>query len=215
MRVPETEAEISAIGERFRNYLPVVIDVETSGLDSRNCALLELAWVLLHRAEDGTLRPRESHCVGIEPFPQAVIEPGALQVSGIDLDDSSREALPEKQALKRCFDSVRAEMKLQGCTRAIAVAHNAFFDREFVDYAARRQNIKRNPFHPFSTLDTSALAALAFGQTVLSVACDRAGIDFDKEQAHSARYDAEKAAELFCAIVNLWDKAYPELPGRD
>jgi len=31
-----------------------------------------------------------------------------------------------------------------------------------------------------------------------------AGIDFDNKKAHSAVYDTEKTAELFCMIVNRW-----------
>ena len=35
-------------------------------------------------------------------------------------------------------------------------------------------------------------------------ACHRAGIAFESSRAHSALYDAEKTAELFCDIVNRW-----------
>ena len=38
------------------------------------------------------------------------------------------------------------------------------------------------------------LAALAYGQTVLSRACHAAGIAFSNEEAHNARYDTEKTA---------------------
>jgi ribonuclease T len=33
-----------------------------------------------------------------------------------------------------------------------------------------------------------------------------AGIDFDNDEAHSARYDALKTAELYCQIVNTWQE---------
>ena len=69
-----------------------------------------------------------------------------------------------------------------------------------------RNNIKRNPFHPFSTFDTATLAGLAYGQTVLSRAAIAAGLDWDEKEAHSARYDAEQTAILFCEIVNRWNE---------
>jgi len=84
------------------------------------------------------------------------------------------------------------------------VAHNAHFDLQFVNAATERCEIKRNPFHPFSCFDTATLSGLAYGHTVLARACALAGIEFCNKSAHSAAYDAEKTAELFCAIVNKW-----------
>ncbi|MCU8648589.1 exonuclease domain-containing protein, partial [Citrobacter freundii] len=52
----------------------------------------------------------------------------------------------------------------------------------------------------------AALAGLALGQTVLSKACQTAGMDFDSTQAHSALYDTERTAVLFCEIVNRWKR---------
>jgi ribonuclease T len=45
---------------------------------------------------------------------------------------------------------------------------------------------------------------VTYGHTVLSEACARANISFDNDQAHRALYDAERTAELFCAVVNAW-----------
>lgn len=101
---------------------------------------------------------------------------------------------------------VRKGMKESNCSRAIMVAHNATFDHTFTMAAAERASLKRNPFHPFVTFDTAALSGLALGQTVLSKACITAGIEFDGTQAHSALYDTERTAELFCEIVNRWKR---------
>lgn len=68
--------------------------------------------------------------------------------------------------------------------------------------AAERTGVKRNPFHPFGMFDTASLAGLMFGQTVLVKACLAAKIPFDGKQAHSALYDTERTAELFCYMVN-------------
>ena len=63
---------------------------------------------------------------------------------------------------------------------------------------------KRNPFHPFSVLDTVSLGGVAYGQTVLGRAMQAAGLAWNGEEAHSAVYDAERTAELFCKIANAW-----------
>jgi ribonuclease T len=84
------------------------------------------------------------------------------------------------------------------------VGHNAHFDAGFINAVVARTGIKRNPFHPFSHFDTATLAGLAYGQTVLAKACLQAGIEFDNKEAHSAAYDAERTAQLFCTIVNVW-----------
>ena len=99
---------------------------------------------------------------------------------------------------------VRKAQKAAGCARAVVVAHNAAFDHGFLNAAIERHNIKRTPFHPFVSFDTTSLAGLALGQTVLAKACRTAGIEFDNSQAHSALYDTERTAELFCYIVNKW-----------
>ena len=70
--------------------------------------------------------------------------------------------------------------------------------------ASERNKIKRIPFHPFATFDTATLSGLVYGQTVLAKACKVAGMDFNDRRAHSALYDTQKTAELFCCIVNKW-----------
>lgn len=105
------------------------------------------------------------------------------------------------------FRAVRKEIREQSCNRAILVGHNAHFDAGFINAAVERCGIKRNPFHPFSHFDTATLSGLAYGQTVLAKACSAAGIEFCSGEAHSAAYDAERTAELFCEIVNRWKES--------
>ena len=189
--------------DRFRGYLPVVVDLETGGFDVVNNPLLELGCVFLGWDED-QIFAGEAHEWAIEPFAGSEIDPASLKVTGIDVDDVERGALDEKDALAAFFKLVRTQMKAHGCHRAIMVAHNANFDMSFLTTACARAGLKRNPFHPFSTLDTASLAAVAYGHTVLSEACRRAGIQFDNSRAHGAGYDAERTAELFCQMVNAW-----------
>ncbi|MBA59536.1 MAG: ribonuclease T [Gammaproteobacteria bacterium] len=199
-----TRGEKSAIAERFRGYLPVVLDLETGGFNSETDALLESSMVIIEMNSAGYLEPGDTLSFNIKPFHGSNIESSALQFTGIDPDHPFRLAVEEKQALQEMFKKIRIEIKKTGCHRAIVVAHNASFDHGFLNKAVERCNIKRNPFHPFSTFDTATLAGLAYGQTVLARACQVAGIAFDNDAAHSAIYDCNKTAELFCQIVNLW-----------
>lgn len=192
------------ISDRFRGFLPVVIDVETGGFNSTTDALLEIAAVTLAMDDDGILMPDETICHAVIPFEGANIEQAALDITGIDPNDPYRMALDEEEALKLLFQPIRSAVKEAHCSRAVMVAHNAHFDLGFVNTAVTRNNIKRNPFHPFSCFDTATLAGLAYGQTVLAKACEAAEIKFNNGKAHSAAYDAEKTAELFCGIVNRW-----------
>lgn len=198
------------VAQRFRGFLPVVVDVETGGFNAETDALLEIAAVLVDVGADGRWKSAETVHAHVQPFPGANLEPAALAFNKIDPDHPFRLAVPESDALGRIFTAVRRAVHEHGCTRAILVGHNPAFDLAFLKAAVERNGIKRNPFHAFSTFDTATLAGLAYGQTVLARAAQAAGLDWDDNEAHSAVYDAERTAELFCAIVNRWDTR----PGR-
>jgi ribonuclease T len=191
------------MSQRFRGFLPVVLDLETGGLDPVGNPILEIAAVQVVFSDDRLL-PAEDWGCAVQPYPGSVLDPASLEITGIDPTDPQRQAIAEDEALRELFRQVRRAMKLAGCHRAILVAHNAAFDQQFLNSALLRTQIKRNPFHPFSFIDTASLAAVAYGHTVLSEACARARIDFDPERAHGALYDAQRTAELFCAMVNAW-----------
>ena len=202
---PDPETIKSDFSQRFRGYFPVVIDVETAGFNAQTDALLELAASVLHLDEEtGNFSIDETIQFNIEPFEGANLEPKALEFTGIDPTNPLRGAVDESEALKDLFKLVRKKMKAAGCQRAIIVAHNAAFDLGFLNAATERCKIKRSPFHSFVSFDTTTLAGLALGQTVLAKACIAAKIDFNNSEAHSALYDTEKTAELFCHIVNKW-----------
>lgn len=200
------EAPGSPIASRFRGFLPVVVDVETGGFNAKTDALLEIAAVLLAVDAAGRWHRLATHACHVQPFPGANLEPSALEFNRIDPDHPLRFAVPEREALETIFNPVRSAVKANACTRAVLVGHNPSFDLGFVNAAAERTRYKRNPFHPFSTFDTATLGGLAYGQTVLSRAVEAAGIEWDGRDAHSAIYDAEKTAELFCTIVNRWSE---------
>ncbi|MEZ5449143.1 MAG: ribonuclease T [Thiolinea sp.] len=198
------EIEIIPLANRFRGFLPVVVDVETGGFDSRKDALLELAAVILRIDEKGELSRHRTHSWHIEPFPNANLDPKSLEINGIKPYSPLRLAVPEEKAISEFFKMVRREIKVNRCNRAILVGHNAPFDLKFVYAASERLGCKRNPFHPFSTLDTVTLGAVVFGQTVLARVAQAAGLGWDSSQAHSAVYDTEKTADIFCHVVNTW-----------
>ena len=194
----------STIRDRFRGFLPVVVDIETGGFNCQTDAILEIAMTLLTMSEDGQLEIAETHSRNVEPFEGANLDPSALEFTGIDPESPLRGAVPEDIALGELFGVVRQAVKASQCNRAILVGHNAHFDAGFLNAASERLGLKRNPFHPFSHFDTATLAGLAVGHTVLARACALADIPFDNKEAHSAEYDATKTAELFCLIVNRW-----------
>ena len=204
----DTDQEPSGIAQRFRGFLPVVVDVETGGFFAATDALLEIAAILIRLDEDGRVSPGETIRYHVKPFPGARLDPASLEVTGIDPFHPLRLALDEADAVRRVFKEVRKEVKAQSCNRAILVGHNAFFDLQFLNAAVERTKIKRNPFHPFSSFDTVTLGGVAVGQTVLGRAVVAAGFEWDESQAHSAAYDAERTAQLFCEIVNRFKPIY-------
>ena len=194
------------LANRFRSFMPVVVDIETGGFNSQTDAILEISAVILGMDDTGILGIEQTYFHRIIPFEGLNIEEAALKFTGIDPFHPLRIARPEREVMQTMFGLVRDALKANHCKRAILVGHNAHFDLGFVNAASERHNLKRNPFHPFSCFDTATLSGLAYGQTVLARACETAGIEFDNDEAHSARYDAEKTAELFCQIVNTWQK---------
>ena len=198
----------SAVAKRFRGYLPVIVDIETAGFNAATDALLEIAAVTV------TINDEQQWCIDevvskhVNPFEGANLDQASLDFTGIDPDHPFRKqiAVDETEALFEIFKPIRKKIKEHRCSRAILVGHNAAFDIGFLNACVERNNIKRNPFHPFSTFDTATMAGLAYGQTVLARAAEAAGIIWDDKQAHSARYDAEQTALLFCEIVNRWNE---------
>lgn len=198
------------MSERFRGYLPVVVDVETGGFDWNRHALLEIAAVPIELDDNGRYICGATTGVHVMPAPGTEIDPKSLEVTGIDIDHPFRDAKQERDALDAVFAPVREAVRRHGCQRAILVGHNAHFDLNFLNAAVARSGHKRNPFHPFSVFDTVTLAGVAYGQTVLARAVQAAGFVWNSDDAHSAVYDAERTAQLFCKIVNSWPQ--PRVP---
>lgn len=196
------------MANRFRGFLPVVVDVETGGFNASTDALLEIAAVLVDFGDGGILTRGETIRYHVKPFAGSNMNPASMAINRIDPDHPLRPAIDERDALQRLFRAVRKAVRDNDCSRAILVGHNAAFDLAFVNAAIARTEIKRNPFHPFSCFDTATLCGVAFGQTVLARAAVAAGFKWDEDSAHSAAYDAEITADLFCEVVNRFQPVY-------
>jgi len=199
------------IHKRFDGYLPVVIDVETSGLNSLTDALLEIAAVTIKIDEHDLYQPWETFTTHVLPFEGANLDPAALEINKIDPYHPFRFAVDEKVALNTLFEFTSKALEATKCRRAVLVGHNAHFDLSFIQAAMKRCHIKQSPYHAFTCFDTATLSGLAYGKTILAKALKVAGIPFDREQAHSAKYDAERTADLFCDILNRVEFA-PKIP---
>ena len=202
----EEDAVDSPMAARFRGYLPVVVDIECGGFNAKTDAILEISAVILAFNDKGDLEVEQTFFQRVIPFKGANIEDAALKFTGIDPFHPLRIAKGEKEVFDDMFRMIRSAIKANHCKRAILVAHNAHFDHGFINAATARHDLKRNPCHPFSSFDTATLSGLVYGQTVLARACEVAGIEFSNTEAHSAKYDANKTAELFCEIVNKWKR---------
>jgi ribonuclease T len=219
-QAPNTDVAVATsqaarlMSRRFRGFLPVVIDVECGGFNAATDALLEIAAVIVDMDEQGVLKRGASHNYHVIPFEGARLDPSSLAVTGIDPHHPLRPAIPERDALQRIFREVRHAVRSYNCRRAILVGHNAAFDLAFLNAAVARTEIKRNPFHPFSCFDTATLAGAALGQTVLAKAITVAGFQWDSSSAHSAAYDAERSADIFCHITNRMRESYREAEAR-
>ena len=189
---------------RFRKYLPVVVDIETGGFDPDINAILEIAITLIEE-EKGILVPGDTFRHHINPFEGSIVEKESLEFTKIKLDHPLRNAIEESEALNNLFKIINKAKNKYECSRAILVGHNAHFDKSFLDASVIRNKIKKTPFHKFSVIDTVSLGVLATGQTVLARICDELSINYDNDEAHSAAYDTKVTAEVFCSIINKFD----------
>ncbi len=192
----------TTLNKRFDGYLPIVVDVETSGVDPLKHSLLEIAAVTIKQNEESHYVIDETFICHVIPFEGAKLDPKAMEITKIDPYHPFRFAVDEEKALHKLFKFSKKAVNAHHCRRAVLVGHNAHFDLGFIQTAMQRCEIKSGPFHSFTCLDTATLSGLVYGKTVLAKALKKAGIAFDKDKAHSALYDAEKTAELFCLILN-------------
>ena len=56
------------MADRFRSFLPIVVDVETGGFNCKTDALLEIAAVIVGFDDSGELVRRETHRYHVKAF---------------------------------------------------------------------------------------------------------------------------------------------------
>ena len=88
--------------DRFRKYLPVVVDIETGGFDPAKNAILEIAITLIEY-KDNSFVPGETFRHHIEPFEGSIVEKESLEFTKIKLDHPLRNSINEADALKDLF----------------------------------------------------------------------------------------------------------------
>ena len=191
--------------DRFRKFLPVVVDLETGGFDAEENPILEIA-IQLVDWESNQLVLGDSYRHHIDPFKGLRLNQESLDFLKLDLSHPLRVSVDEKTAITDLFKIINKHKSKYECSRAILVGHNAFFDHSFLLAACKRNNIKKSPFHPFSLIDTVSLGVLATKQTVLARVCKELQVEYDNDEAHSAAYDAKVTAAVFCSIVNSFDE---------
>ena len=186
--------------EKFRKFLPVVVDIETGGFNPITDAILEIAITLINYDKFFSVGKTFRH--HINPFKGLHVSDESLEFTGINLNHPLRNAVDEKEALKSLFDEINKHKNKYECSRAILVGHNAHFDLSFLNESLKRNNIKRSPFHPFSVFDTVSIGGIFTGQTVLARVAQELGFEYENDLAHSAAYDSEITAKVFCKILN-------------
>ena len=177
------------------------IDIECSGPVPALYDMISLGAVAVHEQGDDTLRIGESLYLELRPQGPRV-DPGAMEVNGLDLERLRAEGLPRREAMEALTQWVE-EVSPPG-SKAVFVGHNAPFDWSFVSWCYAAEDLP-NPFG-YKALDTKALATGVLGvhwldssKEVLSEALSLP--QEDMTQKHRADYDAAYQAEILVALL--------------
>ncbi len=162
----------------------IVLDTETTGLDPRRGhRVIEIACV-----EIDDLIPTGRHFHAYV-HPERDIDPDAQRVHGISL--AFLEGKP------RFGDEAVADALQDFIGEAALVAHNAAFDREFLQFEL---NLAGRPILPESRwVDTLALAQKRYPgmQNSLNALCRRFNVSLAEREKHGALVDARLLARVY------------------
>lgn len=129
------------------------VDIECSGPVPGIYDMISLGAVPV--TVDGTSAKVEDDLFYVEICPTGPkVDPGAMAVNGLDLEDLRANGLPLASALQKLSDWVAS--KVVNGTTPVFVGHNAPFDWSFVSHGYVSCEMK-NPFG-YKALDTKALA---------------------------------------------------------
>lgn len=185
-----------------------VFDLETTGLDSRACVIIEIGWCIVRDGVWSQPRALLVACDAVPPEVQALtgITPEMLRLEGVPLADALGAFLSETEGMP-------------------LIGHNVLrFDRLFIDAACRRAGLVAP--HPSRYRDTAALYKamrlgmrprtgqdhLSFAYEVLdrrapgvryslATCCRELGILTNGVVAHRAAGDVQVTAELYARLT--------------
>lgn len=152
------------------------LDLETTGLEPGRDEILEIAWV---RFVDGRIRDRFQSLVRVERVPPAI-----SSLTGIEPGDLA-DAPPLREVLPGVLEALAG--------RAV-VAHNAPFDRAFLEAAAERLGL---PFPVIHWVDTLALARALWPERRDYSLNSLRELVGELRRGHRALSDAEATGKLF------------------
>ncbi|GAB4277365.1 MAG: hypothetical protein Kow0092_33160 [Deferrisomatales bacterium] len=165
----------------------VVFDSETTGLHpSKGDRLVSLSAVRIRR---GRIQPADTFHTLINP--ERPIPPESIRFHGID-DAQVRDAPTVEQVLPSFYEYVGD---------AVLVAHNAAFDKKFLDLAAGRARLPHLENPVLDTLFLSYGIHKDFEGHNLDAIARRLGIEV--EGRHTSMGDAKATAEVFLRLISL------------
>ena len=123
----------------------IAVDVETSGINPRENALLSIGAVDM-------ANPDNRFYIECRPFEGAVIEDEALQVNGFTREQIEGQSLSECEAVKEFV----AWVKAVGIDKPLMCGQNVTFDRDFIRHACERCEM-RSPFN-YRVVDIHSVA---------------------------------------------------------
>lgn len=182
------------------------IDVETSGLNTSNNALLQLAGII---EIDG--KERESFNFLIRPHKSALINDRALEVNGM-----TREEIKEYPPYKKQYNNFIAILsgyidKYDKTDKFYFVGYNARFDMDFLrEFFNRNNNQYFGSWFFFPPIDVMNIAAVHMmisdercKDFKLITIAEHYGISLENKKMHDAMTDIRVTQKLFKVLKRL------------
>lgn len=203
--------EKQLIKKHCRGFVPIVLDLETSGSDPDKHGILEIAAVCPsmkegHLSLDHIFHRHVALNDGVD------IDPEASRVHNIPIDHPFRFAISLKEMLEDFRTYIERNCERYHSRRGIIVGHNPSFDMAFLNRACAAYGIEL-PVHSYTFIDTASMGLLRHRETVLARLCQKERLGFMHDQAHSALYDAYMTARLFWSFLGY--ETPRELPSMD
>ncbi len=172
--------------------VPIVfIDIETTGLDPRQHAIIELAAIKVKQPD---LQAEHFLDVVIRPREDSVFDPAAMEVNKISMSELEK-GIKIKEALEALFVI---------CEGAIIGGHNTQFDWNFITYNAELVSLPKPKLATYRLIDTAGISWPLIVKKVLKNnglqdLCEHFNID--QKGAHRASTDVRMTLEVYKKLV--------------